>query len=264
MGEPEVESLFPLFSGENIRDVVFENLTLDGNKANNGNLDGNYAGCIWLQDCNRITMRKVASRNYNGDAISWQICHDVLVEDCQSHHHTGPGLHPGSGSKRSIMRRNRMSGNDQGLFFCWSVKWALAEKNYIENSRRYGISIGHHDTDNIVRDNDFRSSGQVGILFRKERAAAFQGHPNRIENNRIEGVMQDNGVGIDVPTIGVLASRASDFISSRPDARGASTRDIRAFYYRSYALHKGGLLLTLFAGGGSGRGCPACIESDSC
>ena len=160
MGEPQVETLFPLFSGENISGVAIENIALDGNKANNGNLDGNYAGCIWLQDCNRITMRKVTARNYNGDGISWQICHDVLVEDCFSHDHTGLGLHPGSGSQRSIIRRNRMSGNDQGLFFCWGVKWALAEKNYIENSRKYGISIGHHDTDNLVRDNDVRGSGQ--------------------------------------------------------------------------------------------------------
>ena len=91
-----------------------------------------------------------------------------------------------------------MSGNDQGLFFCWGVKWALAENNQIENSKQYGISIGHHDTDNIVRDNDIRASGQVGILFRNERTAAFQGHRNRIENNRIDGVLEDQGVGIDV------------------------------------------------------------------
>jgi parallel beta helix pectate lyase-like protein len=198
MADPKVETLFPLFSGENINDVTFENISIDGNKANNGNLDGNYAGCIWLQDCNRITMKKVTARNYNGDGISWQICHDVLVEDCVSHDHTGLGLHPGSGSQRSIIRRNRMTGNDQGLFFCWGVKWALAEKNYIENSKRYGISIGHHDTDNIVRDNDVRASGEVGVLFRKERAAAFQGNRNRIENNRIQGVVKERGVGIDV------------------------------------------------------------------
>jgi hypothetical protein len=198
MGQPTVETLFPLFSGENISDITVENIALDGNKANNGNLDGNYAGCIWLQDCNRITMRKVTARNYNGDGISWQICHDVLAEDCHSHDHTGLGLHPGSGSQRSIVRRNRMSGNDQGLFFCWGVKWALAEKNQIDHSRRYGISIGHHDTDNVIRDNDVRDSGEVGILFRKERTAAFQGHRNRIENNRIVGVVKDQGVGIDV------------------------------------------------------------------
>ena len=33
-------------------------------------------------------------------------------------------------------------GYDQGIFFCWGVRWGLAEKNHIENSRRYGISIG--------------------------------------------------------------------------------------------------------------------------
>jgi Right handed beta helix region len=198
MADPKVVTLFPLFSGENISDVTFENISIDGNKANNGNLDGNYAGCIWLQDCNRMTMKKVTARNYNGDGISWQICHDVVVEDCVSHDHTGLGLHPGSGSQRSIIRRNRMTGNDQGLFFCWGVKWALAEKNYIENSRRYGISIGHHDTDNVVRDNDVRASGEVGILFRKERAAEFQGNRNQIEDNRILGVVKDRGVGIDV------------------------------------------------------------------
>src|SRR5204863_11873 len=79
MGEPKVESLFPLFSGENIAEVTIENIALDGNKANNGNLDGNYAGCIWMQDCNKLTFRNVTARNYNGDGISWQICHDVLA-----------------------------------------------------------------------------------------------------------------------------------------------------------------------------------------
>jgi hypothetical protein len=198
MGEPKVESLFPLFSGENISGVTFENIALDGNKANNANLDGNYAGCIWMQDCNKITIRKVTARNYNGDGISWQICHDVLAEDCHSHDHTGLGLHPGSGSQRSVIRRNRMVGNDQGLFFCWGVRWALAEKNYIEGSKRYGISIGHHDTDNIVRENEIRTSAEVGILFRKERTAAFQGHRNVIEKNRILGIGKDSGIGIDV------------------------------------------------------------------
>ena len=197
-GEPKVESLFPLFSGENISGVTIENIALDGNQANNGNLDGNHAGCIWMQDCNRINIRRVTARNYNGDGISWQVCHDVIVEDCQSHDHTGLGLHPGSGSQRSLIRRNRMTGNDQGLYFCWGVKWALAENNYIEDSRRYGISIGHHDTDNIVRNNQVRASAQVGILFRKERSAEFQGHRNVIEKNQILGITRDTGVGIDV------------------------------------------------------------------
>jgi len=197
-GEPTVETLFPLFSGENIADVSIENLVLDGNKSNNAKLDGNYAGCVWLQDCIRITLRNLTARHYNGDGLSWQICHDVLVEKCHSHGHTGIGLHPGSGSQRSIIRGNRLIANDQGLFFCWGVRWGLAEKNVIEGNKRYGISIGHHDTDNVVRDNDIRASGEVAILFRKEPEAAFQGNRNLIEKNRILGLTQDRGIGIDI------------------------------------------------------------------
>jgi len=198
LGEPKVETLFPLFSGENISDIAFENIVLDGNRENNGNLDGNYAGCIWLQDCIRIHMRGVTAQNYNGDGISWQICHDVRVEDCASHGHEGYGLHPGSGSQRTIIRRNRLTGNGLGLFFCWGVRWGLAEQNYIEGNKQYGISVGHHDTDNVIRDNEIRSSGEVGILFRTEPDPAFQGNRNLVEKNRILGVTQEKGVGIDI------------------------------------------------------------------
>jgi hypothetical protein len=198
MGNPTAATLFPIFSGENIADVVLENLTLDGNKSNNENLDGNYAGCVWLQDCNRCTLRRVTARNYNGDGLSWQVCHDVAVEDCHSHDHTGLGLHPGSGSQRTIMRGNRLAGNDIGIYFCWGVKFGLAEKNVIEGSRRYGVSIGHRDTDNIIRDNEIRQSGKVGVLFRPEGGKAFAPHRNRLESNHIFDTGSESGIGIDV------------------------------------------------------------------
>jgi hypothetical protein len=197
-GSPTAATLFPLFSGENIHGVRIDDLTFDGNKANNEELDGNYAGCIFLQDCHSIQIRRVTARNYRGDGISWQICHDVVVEDCHSHDNTGLGLHPGSGSQRPLVRGNRLVANDQGLFFCWGVKYGLAEKNTIEDNRRYGISIGHRDTDNIIRDNDIRRSGEVGILFRKERGLAYNAHRNRVEGNRIVDIAKQGGVGIDV------------------------------------------------------------------
>ncbi len=195
---PTAATLFPILSGENISDVMIENIALDGNKAHNENLDGNYAGCIFLQDCNRFTIRGVTARNYNGDGISWQICHDVLVEKCHSHDNTGLGLHPGSGSQRPVIRSNRMDGNDQGLFFCWGVKFGLAEKNVITASKRYGISVGHRDTDNLIRNNEIRGSAEVGILFRKERGPHYQPHRNRVEGNRILGVGNAAGFGIDI------------------------------------------------------------------
>lgn len=196
-GDTTVSTLFPILSGEHVADVVIENLALDGNRANNANLDGNYAGCVFLQDCNRITIRNVTAKNYNGDGISWQIAHDVVVENCRSQDHAGLGLHPGSGSQRTVIRGNRIARNAIGIFFCWGVKFALAEGNTIEDCQ-CGVSLGHRDTDNVVRGNTILRSGQVGVLFRPERGRDFAAHRNRIESNRIEDSGKEDGVAIDI------------------------------------------------------------------
>ncbi len=197
-GNPTCATLFPLLSGENITDVSIENLTLDGHKAENDNLDGNYAGCVFLQDCQRMTIRGVIAKNYNGDALSWQICHDVVVEDCHVYDNAGLGLHPGSGSQRPLIRRNRLERNHIGLFFCWGVKYGLAEENEIVDTATAGISIGHRDTDNLIRRNRVQGSGQVGILFRPERGETYAGHRNRIEHNEVIDSGEASGVAIDV------------------------------------------------------------------
>ena len=198
IGESTCSTLFPLVTGEEIDNLVIERLTLDGNRANNENLDGNYGGCIFLQDVNQVLIRNVTARHNNGDGISWQICHDVTVEDCHSHDHAGLGLHPGSGSQRPVMRRNKLERCQIGLFFCWGVKYGLAEENTILDIKGQGISIGHRDTDNIVRKNVVRNSGQTGVLFRPERGAGFCGHRNLIEQNVIENSGPADGVAIDV------------------------------------------------------------------
>ena len=152
-----------------------------------------------MQDCNRFTIRGVTARRYNGDGISFQICHDVVVEDCHSHDNADLGLHPGSGSQRPLLRNNRLERNTIGLFWCWGVKYGLAEKNRIEGNRNYGISIGHHDTDNLIRDNDVLDSGKVGILFRDEsRGKDFWANRNRVVSNRIVNSGGDDGVAIEV------------------------------------------------------------------
>lgn len=192
-----VATLFPILSGENVTDIAIENLVLEGNRANNANLDGNYAGCIFLQECHRIAIRNVIARNYNGDGLSWQICHDVLVENCTSQGHTGLGLHPGSGSQRTVIRNCRLVGNDIGLFFCWGVRRGIAQQNHIEGNR-VGISIGHHDTDNLVTGNEVLRNRDVGVLFRPERGKDFAGRRNCIEKNRLIDNGSEKGYAVDI------------------------------------------------------------------
>ena len=214
VGESTASTLFPIISGELVEDFAIENIALDGNRAKNANLDGNYAGCIFLQDCSRGSIRRVTARDYNGDGISWQICHDMLVEDCTSRGHAGLGLHPGSGSQRPVMRNNKLADNDIGIFFCWGVKYGLAEGNQIKNCR-LGVSIGHRDTDNLVVNNDIDSSGQAGVLFRPERGPGFCGHRNVIEKNRITNSGGDTGIGIDVQG-GTESSPSAPTPSAKP------------------------------------------------
>lgn len=233
LSKATVSTLFPILSGELISDVTIENLTLDGNKEYNDNLDGNYAGCIFLQDCSRIVIRNVHANNYNGDGISWQICHDVLVENCVSENHAGLGLHPGSGSQRPIIRNCRLINNDIGLFFCWGVKYGLAENNHLVGNR-VGVSIGHRDTDNVVLGNEILRSRQVGVLFRPERGKDFAGHRNRIEQNRIVDTGSTNGIAIDVQgaTEAVVLS-GNEIVETRDPAQriavklGPETRGIQ-------------------------------------
>jgi hypothetical protein len=233
ISDPTAHALFPLLTGEEIERIVIENISLDGDRANNDNLDGNYAGCIFLQDCRDIAIRQVTARNFNGDGISWQICHDVTVEDCHSHDHAGLGLHPGSGSQRPLMRRNKLERNNIGLFFCWGVKYGLAEENTIDGNVT-GLSIGHRDTDNLIRKNTIANSTNVGILFRPERGPTFCAHRNVIEDNTVTNSGGANGVAIDVQGGTEAITIRQNVLTEKRSAEqrigirlGAETKEIR-------------------------------------
>jgi hypothetical protein len=197
--EAEAATLFPLLTGNHIHDIEIAGLTLDGNREQNERLDGNYAGCIFFQNCGAIGIRDVTARNYHGDGISWQICHDVTVEGCRCMENSDLGLHPGSGSQRPVIRGNLLEGNGIGLFFCWGVKYGIAEENRIVGSRTFGISIGHRDTDNRIVKNRIERSGQVGVLFRNEPNEARCAHRNLLEENTIiDSGGETGGYAVDI------------------------------------------------------------------
>lgn len=232
-GNATASTLFPLVAGEFLTDIAIENLVLDGNRVNNANLDGNYTGCIWLQDCSRVVIRGVSARNYNGDGISWQVCHDVTVEQCVSENNAQLGLHPGSGSQRPIIRNNRIVGNDIGIFFCWGVKYGLADTNVLEDNR-IGISIGHRDTDNLIVRNDILRSRQVAVLFRPEGGKDFAGHRNRLQANRIVDTGGADDIAVDIQgTTEDIVLRENRIEETRGPANrtairlGAETKDIQ-------------------------------------
>jgi len=180
---------FPVVGGWHVKNATIEGLTIDGNRDKSMYLDGCRGGGIYLFECEAVTIRNCAVRDYKGDGISFQVSHRVIVEDCLAEKNGGLGLHPGSGSQDPVLRKNRSLGNGQdGLYVCWRVKHGLFEENEIRGNRRNGISIGHKDTDNLFRKNTVAGNSEAGILFRNE-SEAMGAHRNVFEDNQI----LDNG-----------------------------------------------------------------------
>ena len=97
------------------------------------------------------------------------------------------------------MRGNMLENNNIGLFWCWGVKQGLAEQNQMHANRSQGMSIGHNDTDNVMRDNEITDSGKVGVLFRDDsRGKDFWANRNVLENNRIMNSGDENGIAINI------------------------------------------------------------------
>jgi len=233
-GDPQIATNFSLLQCTDVADVVIENVALDGNKTNNQMLDrGAFDdGSIRLDGSNRVTIRAVTVRDFYCDGVVWGISHDVVVENCRLHDGARLALHSGSGSQRSIVRGNRVLRSAEGIYFCWGAQHGLYEKNVIEDCS-YGITIGHRDSDNLIRDNDIRRSGQAGIHFRGGNKA-FAPHRNCIERNRIIDSGPEKGVAIDVngETESVTLVKNELRETRKPLSRigiliGAETRDIR-------------------------------------
>lgn len=179
--------VFPVVSGSFVQNARVENLTLDGNRFNNPYLNGCRGGGIFLYRSHGTVIAHCRVYEYHGDGISFQQSHDVVVEDCLVERCSHLGFHPGSGSQRPTLRRNRALNNDDiGIFLCWRVQGGLFEENESRGNRRYGISIGHKDTDNLFLRNRVVNNGIAGIHFRDE-SEPMAGHRNRFRGNFIAG-----------------------------------------------------------------------------
>ncbi len=178
-------TVFPVVSGYNLRGARIENLVIDGNKESNVHLNGCRGAGIFLYRAFGTVIEGCVVRNYNGDGISFQQSNDVTVIDCTCEDNASLGLHPGSGSQRPTVRKciARRNGSD-GLFLCWRVRHGLFEENVLEQNGRFGISIGHKDSDNLLRRNVICLNASNGVFFRNE-SLGMAAHRNRLEENVI-------------------------------------------------------------------------------
>jgi len=190
-------SVFPVVSGRDIQGARVENLIILGNKEGNVALNGCRGAGIYLYRGHGTVIQGCEVRGYHGDGISFQQSNDVTIERCVSEDNDQLGLHPGSGSQRPVVRDCTARGNGtDGLFLCWRVRHGLFEDNVLERNGRYGISIGHKDSDNLLQRNHVSRNAHEGIYFRNE-SLGMAPHRNRL----VENVIEDNGAAEPSPGI---------------------------------------------------------------
>ncbi len=149
--------------------VRIENLTVDGNRASHQKAGGCRVGGVYLHRVKRAEINNVLVRDFAGDGISFQITRDVTLSHVRATRCANYGIHPGTGSARVRMTDCDFSENDVGGYFlCWRVQESTFQRLRCVGNGKFGISIGHKDTDNTFLDCLLRDNGEAALVFRGE------------------------------------------------------------------------------------------------
>ncbi len=193
-----VTNAFSPVEAVGVENVRIANLVIDGNRATNDYINGCRGGGIYLHKARNCVVEGVRVQNFHGDSFSWQTTEDITIRNCEASHGGGLGFHPGTGSDRTVMEDCVSHDNDEdGIFLCWRVQNGVFRRNKSYRNKRFGISIGHQDTDNLFVDNAVFENGRHGVFFRDE-SEQNGGHRNTLRGNVIEnnGMLGDPAYGV--------------------------------------------------------------------
>jgi len=190
-------TLVPVICGADVNHVAVENIQIDGNIQFKG-MHYCAGDGIGLKNCHQVNIRNIYSHHNSADGIGFEICNDVTVENCLLENNALP-LHAGSGSLRMNVRNNKLINNQCGFYFCWGIQQGVLEDNEMRGNLTYGISVGFHDSHNIIRRNRVIANKEVGILFRDAQYPNQSPCDDLVDGNLIENNgPKDGALGIKI------------------------------------------------------------------
>ena len=74
-------------------------------------MGGCRGGAVYFARSRAIEISGIRERDYYGEGLSFQLCRDVSIVDCDFDANTGNGLHPGAGSTNCLLEANTSTGN---------------------------------------------------------------------------------------------------------------------------------------------------------
>ncbi len=229
-----VTNAFSLVEGVGVENVRIANLVIDGNGATNDYINGCRGGGVYLHKAKNCTVEGVHVKHFHGDSFSWQTTENITIRNCEASHGGGLGFHPGTGSDGTLMEDCVSHDNDEdGIFLCWRVQHGIFRRNKSYANKRFGISIGHQDTDNVFVDNEVYENGRHGVFFRNET------EPNGGHRNTLRGNVIENNGTLGGPAYGVFI--------------GGTTHDIRLEGNTIRSTGKGNQVGGVYIGAGAGQ-----------
>lgn len=193
-----ITAAFPVVAGLLVADAAVENLQIAGPRCDPFHLNGCRGGGVYLRRADRVAIRGVTVRGYPGEGISFQQCRNTLIEDCRLIENLGHGLHPGSGSVGPVMRRLECRGNRWcGVFYCLRVNYSILEDCIVEGNGQAGLSIGAHDTDNLIRRCTIANNARPGVFWRPEDRIRA-GHRITLIDNTIRENVRDGQAAAEI------------------------------------------------------------------
>lgn len=159
---------YPLIFSENSENITIRDIHLDGNlKKNKDFMNGCRGGAIFFIRSKNMTVENVNEYNYNGEGLSFQMCYQVYIKNCQFNNNTGNGLHPGAGSTRVLFEKCTATNNHKnGFFFCVRANHITVKGCNFLNNHLSGVSIGTRDCHNIIENCYFKGNMTNAIDFR--------------------------------------------------------------------------------------------------
>lgn len=143
--------------------VIFEKITVDGNKANrNGSVpwpNGDVVdGLLYAySSAKNVTFRYCEARNGIEDGIGFWESDDSFVHDCYSHDNGtiqagGAGISLSGGKRAKALNNTVISNTATGIWSAFGSNDVLIKDNFIENNAKGGITIGGGTFENGLSD----------------------------------------------------------------------------------------------------------------
>lgn len=182
-----VWAVSPMVHGARFEDAAVRDLTVRGAPGAGAVplMDRYTAGGIHFFGTKRVTLERVAVRDWHTDGVSLQVAEEDKVLDCEATGNRGNGFHPGTGAKALLFEGNLSTNNAQGLYFCWSNESQVLRNNRFVGNRGPGLGgLGNpHDQKNTIEKNLIAGNGGPGIQINGGLKSGNVIRDNVIENN---------------------------------------------------------------------------------